>query len=113
MDAEIKTQAKQEGFTAIYYPADGGLWMIRSDGGLTLGYKTDVEILAFLNGLKFIRENPEHLAHIVPSAVVVSGNPFDGMTISGPFGDFDDASEWAERNTDESWWTVNLENPLD
>ena len=49
--------------------------------------------------------------------VVVVGNPFDGMTIHGPFATGDEANEWADCNdkTDldnVDWWVICLESPV-
>ena len=49
--------------------------------------------------------------------VVVVGNPFDGMTIYGPFATGDEANEWANSNdkTDldnVDWWVLRLESPV-
>lgn len=46
--------------------------------------------------------------------VVISGNPFDGMTVHGPFSEANEANEWASANNalrDESWWVVPMESP--
>ena len=42
--------------------------------------------------------------------IVVSGNPIDGMTFTGPFPTSDDALAWAE-GTDEHWWITTLASP--
>lgn len=47
-------------------------------------------------------------------AVIVSGNPFDGMTITGPFiGEDRTITEYAETHMAdyESWWIVDLATP--
>lgn len=42
--------------------------------------------------------------------VVGASNPFDGITLYGPFEDFDEANDWAEHNiTDMDWWSVKVE----
>lgn len=46
--------------------------------------------------------------------VVVTGDPFDGLTIFGPFKNNDDAIDWAENNPitdlgDVPWWVVSME----
>jgi hypothetical protein len=39
--------------------------------------------------------------------LVAKGNPFDGVTLYGPFDEGDDALEWAEFNdTEGDWWIV-------
>lgn len=44
--------------------------------------------------------------------VVVAGNPFDGMTIFGPFNNGDEAEYWADDNVrDTDWWLVALTSP--
>lgn len=44
--------------------------------------------------------------------VVVIGNPFDGLSIHGPFDSHDDARQWAEDEGDsESWWVKEVEKP--
>lgn len=47
--------------------------------------------------------------------IVVSGNPMDGFSYTGPFTDTDEdaahekAVTWAERNADDgAWWVVPL-----
>ena len=49
--------------------------------------------------------------------VVVVGDPFDGMSIYGPFPTGDEANDWAQCNgktdlEDVDWWVVRLESPL-
>lgn len=41
---------------------------------------------------------------------VAIGNPFDGMTLYGPFDDFTDAEVWAEENDNhcDEWWVVSV-----
>jgi len=44
--------------------------------------------------------------------VVISGNPFDGMRVHGPFGDANEANEWASESRElrgETWWVVSVE----
>lgn len=44
--------------------------------------------------------------------VVVSGNPFDGLRIHGPFPEAEVANEWAsEELQGEEWWTVEVQQP--
>lgn len=44
--------------------------------------------------------------------VVAKGDPFDGVTLYGPFKDYDSALEWAECNDREGeWWVVGINNP--
>jgi hypothetical protein len=50
--------------------------------------------------------------------VVVSGNPFDGLTIWGPFDCFKEAEDFAICNpitdlSDETWWIEHLESPIE
>jgi hypothetical protein len=40
--------------------------------------------------------------------VVMSGSPFDGMIVNGPFATADDACKWAEGLTTD-WWVDELE----
>jgi hypothetical protein len=42
--------------------------------------------------------------------VVVSGNPFDGMTIYGTFDTHEDAQQWAGPQLDE-WWVLEVKAP--
>lgn len=42
--------------------------------------------------------------------VIVIGNPFDGMTVVGPFDDPDTASAYGEDQEDD-WWIVTLQKP--
>jgi hypothetical protein len=45
-------------------------------------------------------------------SVVVFGNPFDGLTLYGPFEEGDDAVRFAEDNAHESdWWIIDLLAP--
>lgn len=45
---------------------------------------------------------------------VAQGNPFDGVTLYGPFETSEEASEWAESNDGNfDWWIVNLNAPED
>lgn len=43
--------------------------------------------------------------------VVVSGNPVDGLRFYGPFATADEASEWAQRNSNDlsDWWIAPLD----
>lgn len=44
--------------------------------------------------------------------VVISGNPFDGLKVHGPFEDGNEANEWASEARelkDETWWVVSVE----
>lgn len=44
--------------------------------------------------------------------VIVRGNPFDGLTIHGPFATGEEAHEWADAYCrDVEWWAVALESP--
>jgi hypothetical protein len=45
--------------------------------------------------------------------VVASGNAFDGMTLYGPFDDYETAALYAEKHADDSWWIVRLEKPTE
>jgi hypothetical protein len=50
--------------------------------------------------------------------VVVVGNPFDGMTIYGPFDGPTEADEWTQGNAKTDldgvdWWIMPLESPVD
>jgi hypothetical protein len=47
-----------------------------------------------------------------PQYVVVIGNPFDGLTIHGPFDDADQVDNYAEDCQDD-WWVVTLVPPED
>lgn len=42
--------------------------------------------------------------------VVVFGNPFDGMSVHGPFQDSEDANRYAE-DADCDWWLMDLTQP--
>ena len=44
--------------------------------------------------------------------VVAFGNPFDGVTLYGPFPTWDDAADFGEAESDQSdWFVVSLESP--
>jgi hypothetical protein len=45
--------------------------------------------------------------------IVAIGDPFNGLTLFGPFGDYDGALTWAEDNTmsDTEWFTVRVQDP--
>lgn len=44
--------------------------------------------------------------------VVVSGNPFDGLAIHGPFPEGNAANEWASDALQrEEWWVVEVQEP--
>lgn len=43
--------------------------------------------------------------------IVVSGNPIDGLTITGPFESHDKAQDWAEFVLDCDWWIAEMEDP--
>ena len=43
--------------------------------------------------------------------VIVTGNPFDGLQIIGPFKTHNDAVEYAGRIEDTDWWVVPLAVP--
>lgn len=38
--------------------------------------------------------------------IVVTGNPFSGLTLYGPFASFDAADEWAQTNCNDTEWTI-------
>lgn len=40
--------------------------------------------------------------------VIATGNPFDGMELTGPFVEHDDAVQHAERNLSEAWDVVTV-----
>lgn len=44
---------------------------------------------------------------LVTGFVVVLGNPFDGMSVHGPFPSIEEANDWGEANGEE-WLTVGL-----
>lgn len=45
---------------------------------------------------------------------VAQGNPFDGVTLYGPFDTTEEADEWATANGDNlDWWIVDLNSPHD
>lgn len=41
--------------------------------------------------------------------VVVTGNPFDGLTINGIFKDHDAADKWAHNEVSDDYWIVRVE----
>jgi len=41
---------------------------------------------------------------------VAVGEMFDAINFFGPFDDFDDAADWADRNAQYNWWVVALED---
>lgn len=43
--------------------------------------------------------------------VVATGNPFDGLTLTGTFADDTTAIEYAERQDLETWWIADLHAP--
>src|SRR5262245_19657920 len=43
--------------------------------------------------------------------IVVTGNPVNGFTFTGPFDDSDAAAEWAESLSGEDWWVAEIEPP--
>jgi hypothetical protein len=46
--------------------------------------------------------------------VVISGNPFDGLKIHGPFSDGNEANDWASGSSElknETWWVVSVTEP--
>lgn len=46
--------------------------------------------------------------------VIVSGNPMDGLLLTGPFSDGDTASSHAEDYFHgEEWWVVRVEEPVE
>jgi hypothetical protein len=40
--------------------------------------------------------------------VVIAGTIGDGFSVWGPFNDFDEANEWAERECGDEWWVVQI-----
>lgn len=43
---------------------------------------------------------------------VAQGNPFDGVTLYGPFETSEEADDWAAANDGNfDWWIVNLNDP--
>jgi len=50
--------------------------------------------------------------HLSKDKAVAHGNPFDGLTITGPFSDSEEAGDWAlDHVRHETWWIVELEDP--
>ena len=45
------------------------------------------------------------------AAVVLSGNPVDGLMLHGPFDDHDAALAWGDRALNFQWWTADLHQP--
>ncbi len=45
------------------------------------------------------------------SYVVIIGNPVDGVTLHGPFGDPEDAAAWAEWHANDNWMLAELKEP--
>lgn len=45
--------------------------------------------------------------------IVCVGPPFENQTFYGPFEDFEEACEWADRATDEHNWIVTLFPPVE
>ena len=44
--------------------------------------------------------------------VIATGNPFDGVTLYGPFDDAEHAMLWADANVrDEGWRVVKIREP--
>ena len=42
---------------------------------------------------------------------VAHGEMFDAINFFGPFDEFEDACDWADRFCGLNWWVVGLENP--
>lgn len=40
--------------------------------------------------------------------VVITGNPVDGLSFTGPFNNGPEAIDWCERNLSEDWWIAPL-----
>lgn len=53
------------------------------------------------------------LANNEPDAlqVVVTGSPFDGLQVFGPFRDPDETERWTEGVKNDTWWIVDLHSP--
>ena len=46
------------------------------------------------------------------SFVVAIGNPFDGISLVGPFDDAEEANEWAENHARANdWWSMHVRDP--
>ena len=45
--------------------------------------------------------------------IVMVGNPVGGFRYYGPFKTSEDAIYWADRNVDDLWWAVPLEEPAE
>lgn len=43
--------------------------------------------------------------------VLAIGNPFDGMSVLGPFEDSEQASAYAEQYRLDEWWTIEVDEP--
>ena len=43
--------------------------------------------------------------------IVVVGNPAQGFTTYGPFSSAEEATNWAEQITDDTWWVDTLIPP--
>lgn len=43
--------------------------------------------------------------------VIATGNPFDGLTLTGTFADDTTAIEYAEREDLETWWIADVHAP--
>jgi len=45
---------------------------------------------------------------------VAVGNPFDGISLFGPFSTGGDADKWAEgQHLQDNWWIININHPGD
>jgi len=42
--------------------------------------------------------------------VVAQGNPFDGISLTGPFGSAEEANDYAE-DIDDDWWVMEVDKP--
>lgn len=42
---------------------------------------------------------------------LATGNPFYGLTFTGPFETVQDAAEYAEDSVEGDWWVVEIERP--
>jgi hypothetical protein len=55
---------------------------------------------------------PEYSEEFDDQFVVATGNPFDGLSLWGPFETREDANDFAEHEDwDDYWWIINVNHP--
>ena len=89
----------------IVHPATGSIMTSRECVWLPAHALENIDT----NDLVQLQDAMDQYAVPVDSAVhvvIAVGNPFDGLSLYGPFMTAEEAGDWADRNIDDTWQVV-------